>query len=149
MDEEQRDIYNRFGGSSLDFDPRKDELKLIADVGVGYLFWAVTGYIMTIPVGARACRTWIMILGVVMLAVEVSFKLTETALPAWAPESLTEYELVFYLHASFPLLIAALRILAEALYVDADQTSNLVLKEIYMHQKVSFFFNTLSACESK
>lgn len=136
MDEEHRDIYNRFGGDSLEFDPRKDELKLISDVAVQYLFWAVTGYVMTIPAGARASRTWIMILGVVMLAVEVSFKLTETALPVWAPENMTEHELVFYLHAAFPLLIAALRILAEALYVDADQTSFLVLKELYMHQKV-------------
>lgn len=136
MDEEHRDIYNRFGGGNLEFDPRKDELKLISDIGVQYLFWAVTGYVMTIPVGARASRTWLMILGVVLLAVEVSFKLTETALPAWAPEGLTEHELVFYLHSAFPLVIAALRILAEALYVDADQTSYLVLKELYVHQKV-------------
>ena len=136
MDEGVRDIYNRFGGDELSFDPRKDEMKLISDIAVVYLFWAVMGYIMTIPSGARACRTWLMIIGVVILAIEVAFKLTDTQIPDWMPERMTEYELISYLHAVFPLLIASLRILSESLYVDVDQTSLLVLKEIFLHQKV-------------
>ena len=82
-------------------------------------------------------------LAIAVLAVEVSFKLTETSLPVWAPERMTEHELVFYLHALFPLFIALLRILAESLYVDADQTSYIVLKELYTHQKVSYFHNLI------
>jgi hypothetical protein len=102
MDEGTRDIYNRFGPVDLNFDPRKDEIKLIADIAVVYLTWAVLGYLMTIPAGAKASRTWLLILGVAMLAVEVAFKLTETTLPEWAPESLTEYELIWFLHTAFP-----------------------------------------------
>jgi hypothetical protein len=102
MDEGTRDIYNRFGPVDLHFDPRKDEIKLIADIAVVYLTWAVLGYLMTIPAGAKASRTWLLILGVAMLAVEVAFKLTETTLPQWAPESLTEYELIWFMHAAFP-----------------------------------------------
>jgi hypothetical protein len=143
MDEEMRDVYNRFGSAHLEFDPRKDELKLISDIVVVYLFWAVAGYIMTIPAGARACRTWLMILGLAVMAVEVAFKLTETQLPDWMPEGLTEHELVWYLHACFPAAVAALRVLAESLYVDADQTSLSVLKEVYLQQKVSETLRTL------
>src|SRR5690349_11840219 len=96
MDEGMRDIYNRFGAVDLQFDPRKDEIKLIADIAVVYLTWAVLAYLMTIPGGARASRTWLMILAVTMLAVEAAFKLTETALPEWMPESLTEHEVVWF-----------------------------------------------------
>lgn len=136
MDEEARDLYNRFGTDNLQFDPRKDEIKLIADIAVVYLTWAVLGFLMTIPAGARASRTWLMILAVAMLAVEVAFKLTETELPEWMPESLTEWEVVWLLHACFPGVVAALRVLAESLYVDADQTSLLVLKQVFVQQKV-------------
>ena len=138
MDEEQRDVYNRFGSGYSQFDPRKDEMKLISDMAVTYLFWTVCGYIFTLPRGARACRTWAVIAGVAVLGVEVSFILTETQLPVWAPEFLTEAELVRYLHCCFPLLLALLRCLAESLYVDVDQTSIAVLKEVFFQQKVIY-----------
>lgn len=51
MDEAQRDLYNRFGPSNLAFDPRKDEMKLISDISVSYVFWAVVAYLLTIPIG--------------------------------------------------------------------------------------------------
>lgn len=137
MDEEQRDVYNRFGDNIV-FDPRKDEIKLMTDISMEYLFLGLMAYVMTMPVGARASRTWIAILAIVMLAAEVMFKLTETALPDWMPHGLTEHELVFYLHCTFPLLVALLRILAESLYVDVDQTSLAVLREVYQQQKVRY-----------
>lgn len=111
----------------------------MSDVAVVYLYFGLTAYVMTMPVGARAARTWLAILGIVMLAVEVTFKLTETALPEWMPETLTEYELIFYMHCFFPLVVALLRILAESLYVDVDQTALAVLKEVYLQQKVRTF----------
>jgi len=138
MDEEHRDMYNRFGSSSFEFDPRKDELKLMTDVAVVYMYFGLTTYLMTLPLGARSARTWLAILGIVMLAVEVTFKLTETALPDWMPETLTEHELVFYMHSFFPLMVALLRMLSESLYVDVDQTALAVLKEVYLQQKVQF-----------
>lgn len=135
MDEEHRDIYNRFGPESIHFDPRKDEMKLISDIAVVYLFWIIVSYVMTLPVSARTSRTWIVILGIVILAAEVMFTLTETSLPIWAPEYLTEFELIFILHSTFPLLIALCRCLSEYLYVDVDATSIAVLKQLYSHQK--------------
>lgn len=146
MDEEHRDMYNRFGSSSFDFDPRKDELKLMTDVAVEYLFFGLTAYLMTLPLGARSARTWLTILGIVMLAVEVMFKLTETTLPDWMPETLTEHEVIFYLHSFFPLVVALLRMLSESLYVDVDQTALAVLKEVYLQQKVQFMTIMLLLC---
>lgn len=140
MDEAQRDIYNRFGPNHLDFDPRKDEMKLISDVMVVYLFWIVTGYLMTLPSGARASKTWIMIIGIVLMATEVCFRLTEMALPPWFPSSVTESQLIFYLHCAFPIVVALLRAVAESLYVDTDATSMAVLKEVYNQQKVPYLF---------
>ena len=135
MDEEHRDIYNRFGSESIHFDPRKDEMKLISDIAVVYLFWIIVSYVMTLPLSARTSRTWIVILGIVILALEVMLTLTETSLPTWAPEYLTEFELIFILHSTFPLLIALCRCLSEYLYVDVDATSIAVLKQLYSHQK--------------
>lgn len=136
MDESQRDCYNRFGEDALAFDPRKDEMKLISDVMVNYVFWIVATYIMTLPVGSRACRTWITIFGILVLSVEVCFCLTETAMPEWMPKALTEFELVYYLHSAFPLVIVCLRCLSEFLYIDVDQTSINVLKELTSHHSV-------------
>lgn len=136
MDEALRDAYNRFGASALVFDPRKDEMKLITDTSMGYIFWAVCAYLATLPTGVRAARNWIAIIGIIILSVEVCFSLTETTIPSWMPEYLTEADLVYYLHALFPMLIAFLCVLADYLYVDPDKTALAVLKEMTENQKV-------------
>ena len=140
MDESQRDAYNRFGPEALDFDPRKDEMKLISDLATVYLFWIVIGYLSTLSAGSKASRTWLMILGIGMVAVDVAFLLTEFTIPeaiySVFPSSLTEYEVRFYIQSLFPAIIMILRALAESLYVDVDQTSIAVLKDVFFHQKV-------------
>lgn len=139
MDEELRDIYNRFGPAYLEFDPRKDEMKLISDMSLKYICFGLVTYVMTIPSSSRASRTWIIILGLVMLAAEVAFCLTETTIPIWMPKSLIEYELLFYLESAFPLIVALLCALAKSLYVDVDQTTIAVLHDLMISQKVSDF----------
>jgi len=138
MDETKRDIYNRFGPEALDFDPRSDELKLIAGLGVIYIFWAVALYVATLSRGARACRTWVTLVLVGMLLGEVFFCLTETSLPLWAPATLTEYEFAVLLHAIFPGILVALRCLSEYLYVDVDMCSKRVLEEMAKHNKAMY-----------
>jgi len=136
MDDSQREIYNRFGEIDFSFDPRKDEMKLITEIGISYVFWIVIGYIMTLPIGARSSRTWIGIVGIFLLSVEVFMTLTETSIPTWMiPTTLTEYELIFLLHSIFPSLIAFLRLLSEYLYVDMDRTSIMVLEDFTAQQK--------------
>lgn len=138
MDENERIVYNKFGGESGDFDPRKDEMKLISDIGVVYVFWLLMSYIMTLPMAARASRTWITIVCIVMIAIEVTLGLTETDLPAWPifNKYNTEYELLYLMHSFFPVVIAGLRCLSEFLYVDVDATSILVLKDIANQQTI-------------
>lgn len=137
MDETQREIYNRFGPYNLEFDPRRDELRLIVDLLTVYVFWGVMGYIATIPAGARGSRSWITILGVTFMAVEITFKLTETVIPDWMPKTMTEFELVYFLHSLFPIIVAVLRAFSESQYLDIDHASMSVLAEVWLHQKVS------------
>ena len=137
MDESSRDIYNRFGPSHLLFDPRKDEMKLISDLAVNYLFWAVMIYIITLPISRRVVRTWMGILGIVLVAVQVMLSLTETTLPEYSSYTFTEYEIIYYCHTLFPGITAALCLLAEYLYVDKDETTMAVLSDIYHQQKVN------------
>ena len=136
MDESQRDIYNRFGVESLLFDPRLDELKLLSSLAALYLYWIVSTYILTIPIAARASRTWIAIFGIGVLALEISLCLTESSLPSWMPATLTEQELMIHVHSAFPTVIVAFAALATYMYVDIDMTSIAVLRQLAEHQKV-------------
>lgn len=142
MDEGQRDVYNRFGLDSLAFDPRLDELKLLASLAAVYLFWLVSTYIITIPIGSRAARTWVAIFGIGVLILEISLCLTESSLPSWTPATLTEQELMRHIHSIFPAVIIAFANLATYLYVDIDKTSIAVLKQLSQHQKVSTVVGT-------
>jgi hypothetical protein len=125
MDEQQRDIYNRFGEGDLSFDPRMDELKLIGSTGAVYLFWVVCVYFVTMPKSSNVSRTWISIAGIAMLVVEVSLRLTESTVPAvpFLPATLTENVLIVFLHSIFPAVVLALRCVAEAYFVDVQQSS--------------------------
>lgn len=136
IDESNRDVYNRFGPDNLNFDPRKDELKLLTDIGSGYLFWGIFAYLVTSPAQARGCRSWVAIATILFLIVELCFGLSGMELPTWMPPTLTEYELCFFFHSVFPILIAVLSSLSNYYYVDVDQTSLAVLNDVIGHQKV-------------
>eukprot|EP01031_Cornospumella_fuschlensis_P041283 gene41283-50385_t len=117
MDEQLRDSYNRFGPGALDFDPRKDELKLISDIAIQYVFWGVLSFIFTLHSSAKACRVWLAIVLIAIMSTEVCFSLTSTNLPVWMlPNTLTEYELIFFLHAAYPAILAFLAALSMFLY---------------------------------
>jgi hypothetical protein len=135
MDEKSRDAFNRFGKAGVTSDPRIDELKLIAEMGAKYIFWGLATFVGTTSAGAKLCRVWLFIFLLVMLAVEVSFGLTESVLPAWAPEALTEYQVITSLHALFPCVLLSLRALGEHLYVDVDGTTREVVAELITHQQ--------------
>jgi hypothetical protein len=137
MDEDQRDIYNRFGEANLKFDPRKDEMKLIADMSLVYLFWAVVAYCLTIPKAMQGSRTWIAVLGIGLFAVDLSLTFTETTIPDWMPRTTTEHELLHLMHSTFPFLVAVLAVVAHSVYVDIDETSVALLEEIVANNQVS------------
>ena len=140
MDETKREIYNRFGSSALDFDPRSDELKLLVGLGIVYLFWGVVVYVATFPKGARACRTWVTIVLIAMAIGEVFLCLTETTLPTWMPGTTTEHEFVKIMHSVFPAVLVWLRCISEYVYVDVEECTRIVLSEVNKHQKVGFAY---------
>lgn len=137
MDESQRQIYNRFGEESLEFDPRLDELKLLSEIIIRFIGWGIAAYIYTLPAAAKSCRTWIAITALILLALEITFCLTETSIPAMFPPQLTEREFILLSYSVFPLIIAVLRCLSEAFYVDIDKSSFAVLRSIAVTQTVS------------
>ena len=116
MDEKQRDVYNRFGPGALAFDPRHDELHLITDISVIYVFWLVILFVTTVPLGSRASRTWGCIVGVALLVLQFTFSISEATIPAWLPgvPYMTEAELVVMCHRIFPGVLVALRCLSES-----------------------------------
>lgn len=147
MDEQQREIYNRFGEGDLSFDPRMDELKLIGTMGAVYLFWVVCVYFATMPKSSRVSRTWIAICGIAMLVVEVSLRLTESAIPSFMPGTVTENNLINLMHSLFPGVILLLRCVAEAHYVDVQgQSINALGKVIEQYEAINTMLDeTLAA----
>jgi hypothetical protein len=135
MDESPRDIYNRFGEDDLAFDPRHDELKLLSSMTTSYIWWIVATFIFTAPAGAKVCRTWMAIIGIIMLITEVTLTVTESSLPKWMGKTLTENELITAMHTFYPIILAALRSVAEWLYVDVDKTTLTVIKLITDQQR--------------
>lgn len=145
MDETARDVYNRFGDVDMSAkvipDPRKDELQLIADIALVYLFWIVLVFVATSPVSSQSCRTWIAIIGVICMVVESTLKLTDTTVPeSYLPQYLTEHELVCYIHCTFPVVVALLKCVSESLYVDVNTTTIAVLEETIKAQKVRVIY---------
>ena len=139
MDETQREVYNKFGEDSSDFDPRQDETKLLAAIIVVYLGWGVLFFTFTAPSSARSCRTWVGICSLILLALEISFVLTEFSLsnaPGFFPRFMTEYECLLCCHSVLPCIVAVLRCISEAIYVDIDKTSITVLQNVVEGQKV-------------
>lgn len=146
MDESQRDIYNRFGEEHILFDPRHDELKLLSTVSGVYVGWGILTYTYASSVSTRACRTWIAILGILMLVIEVSLCLTQSTIPTWVTLAVTEGETVRYMHSIFPCIMAILKCIAEYLYVDMNETTMLYLNLLSkQHQKMYVMLGQLQA----
>lgn len=143
IDESQRDIYNRFGPERLEFDPRKDEIKLMIDISTGFFFWGLFSYLITTPAAWRGCRSWIAILSLLLLGAEVTFTMAGVEIPTIFQPTVTEFELLFYLHSAFPVLVMLLGALAQFFYVDVDQTSIEVLNDVITHQKVCEIYFSL------
>ena len=144
MDEAQRDLYNRFGEKSLNFDPRKDELKILSDIAYQYVYFFILLYVLSISESTRAMRTWGSFLLIGMIITEVTLSLTETTLPVWMPFNMTEKQFMLWIYQLFPVLLLVLQCLAEWLYVDVNYQCSLLLQHILVQQKVRVTLNYLS-----
>jgi hypothetical protein len=130
MDEKSRDLLNRFGDLNLKTDPRSDELQLIGEIAVRYLFWMLLTFVATASTSTRVCRTWAAIVLLSIMGVEVAFALTETSLPQLFSGQWTEYEIVTMLHCVYPCIVLGLRSVAESVFVDVNDASVSVISEL-------------------
>jgi len=136
IDEEKRDLYNRFGEDFLSFDPRQDEIKLISSIATTYVFWAVISYMTVLPKQCKACNIWVLILLLIMLVIETFLCLSESTLPVKFSVYTTEHEFLLSMHCFFPFALCMLRVLAEYFYVDLDMTTEIALNEVVKHEKL-------------
>lgn len=125
----------------MEFDPRLDEIMLFVDIGTVYLFWAVVMYIFTIPVGSRASRTWIAMVGVSVVVVHFLFTIGEVSLPELLKTTpmlatLTEHECILLLNSILPVVIVTLVFLAESMYFDLNRYTLMFLEKSVNRNKV-------------
>lgn len=160
-DQNIRTRYDLFGASGLDTDPRNDELHLLLNLFLAYLFWWVMMYIITIPKHARAARGYGQIVLLLMFIGEGAFYLTDFRLPLKDFLGLTEYQVIYLVHSTFPFIVLNLYLYSESIFVDVEKQfsdfvevtlkSNQVLHNIaliYFILLVSFllYFSKLSWC---
>ncbi len=141
MEEESRDLYNRFGqnvAASLS-DPRKDDVKLIGDISANYLLWAVLVFVVTSA--SRSCRNARVVLtvvGLLIAAVEVCFTVVDASLPTWVDYPVSERDVIEGLHIVYPCIIALWSFLSAYWYEDVEDLCTAALSEACVMQQVCF-----------
>ena len=162
VDVDSRDIYNRFGitastaagtagtastttNNASKYDPRKDELKLVSDIAIAYVFWVIVCLVITTPVQTRGARSFNIMGGMVMLVVECMLTFSEPnaqsvvisayLLPFMASAKLTEYEFIFALHSLFPVFVVGACSVAALMYTDIQRVTFAVLHDVLVMQK--------------
>lgn len=135
IDESQRDAYNKFGTQGVKFDPRLDDLKLLVDVGGTYFLWIFLGVLFTWPADCSLGRTWLIIFGIVFLALECTVAFTAAQIPEFN-SSLTEYEVKMIVHSLIPVIIAIFTVLSKTYYVDVDAVTIEALNHLIRSQEV-------------
>lgn len=129
INQEQREIYNKFGlpGLQKNFMETNDVLLQIA---IFYLTWGMLAYILTLGKSSSTARNWIFTGQIVMLIIEVSLMLQEVKLPEWFLPTTTEHEVVWLLHSLFPAFMNGCRCLGSFYYVDVDEMMKTTLKNL-------------------
>jgi curved DNA-binding protein CbpA len=144
IDEQAREVYNRFGSSSSSFsslfsrsteggpDPRNDELALLLSILAVYAFWGACSLVMTAHGAASAARAPVALVLAGMLVIDGIARLSSLEIPdltvdvpspgfdLLSPQHLTEGECVSFMYSLFPLVLVLLRGQAESAFIDTD-----------------------------
>ena len=128
LDSERRDVYNRFGEDGVKNNKIIDEYRMLLEIAVFYVAWAVMAFLLTLGKSSSSARQWIFTGQIVMFVVEVMLMLQEVQLPDWFLPQTTQHELVQLMHSIFPAYLNGCRCILGVLYVDLEeQTRNLLL----------------------
>lgn len=129
MDMELREVYNKFGQDGIDSNKRFDETQFFIELGIFYLTWGMLSFVLTLGKKSGDAFQWTATGLIVMLVVEIALMTSATnPVPSALFPTLTEYEIVWWLHSLFPAFMNGCRSLGSYLYVDINaQTKQLLL----------------------
>ena len=135
MDDEKRDIYNRFGASRLDSDPRHNELRLVLELIGEYLLWGLVVFIATMPKGSKGCRVWIGLILLSMASIQGLYTISDAEL-SFRTLHFTEHELILLIHKSFPLVLMILVSLSQFYFLNTEIFTVETLDSVLQSQQV-------------
>jgi hypothetical protein len=142
-DETSRDLYNRFGPTGVEKNPRDDEMRLIINMIASYLSWFIALVIVTIPKSSHSSRFWSSISLLLVITLHALFHFSEfviTSLPIqtlFPFSTLTEFECVKYLQMAIPVVFLLFRLMSEWRYVDVESETIRFLTTVSQNHQVS------------
>jgi hypothetical protein len=135
MDDNKRDIYNRFGESRLDADPRLNELRAILELLGTYVFWGILVFSATIPKGSKGCRIWISLILLSMISIEGLYTIFDGEL-TFRTLHFTEHEIILMLHKSFPFILMILVSFSQFYFLSTEIFAVDTLDSVLQSQQV-------------
>jgi hypothetical protein len=145
INQEQRDLYNKFGPEGLNKN-FVDANALLLQIAIYYLTWGMLVYILTLGKSSCEARNWIFTGQIVMLIVEVSLMLQEVKLPDWFLPTVTEHEIVLLLHSLFPAFMNGCRSIGSFYYQDVDELMRASIASLRTSQAVCRYFYVSCSC---
>eukprot|EP00560_Eucampia_antarctica_P004481 CAMPEP_0197831142 /NCGR_PEP_ID=MMETSP1437-20131217/7728_1 /TAXON_ID=49252 ORGANISM="Eucampia antarctica, Strain CCMP1452" /NCGR_SAMPLE_ID=MMETSP1437 /ASSEMBLY_ACC=CAM_ASM_001096 /LENGTH=360 /DNA_ID=CAMNT_0043433925 /DNA_START=237 /DNA_END=1319 /DNA_ORIENTATION=+ len=129
MDMELHEVYNKFGQEGIDSNKRFDETQFFTELGIFYLTWGMLSFVLTLGKKSGDAFQWTATGLIVMLVVEIALMTSATnPVPSSIFPTLTEYEIIWWLHSLFPAFMNGCRSLGSYLYVDINaQTKQLLV----------------------
>jgi hypothetical protein len=129
MDQELREVYNKFGKEGIRQNKRFSETQFLMEVAIFYVSYGVLAFMLTMGKKSGEARNWTFTALLAMLVLEVAIMTSQSnPLPEWLFPQFTEYEVAMLLHSLFPAFMNGCRSLGAFLFVDLDaQTRQLLL----------------------
>jgi hypothetical protein len=129
MDQELREVYNKFGKEGIRQNKRFSETQFLLEVAIFYVSYGMLAFMLTMGKKSGEARNWTFSALLAMLVLEVAIMTSQSnPLPAWLFPQFTEYEVALLLHSLFPAFMNGCRSLGAFLFVDLDaQTRQLLL----------------------
>jgi len=122
MDMELRDVYNKFGKEGIKNNKRFSETQFLLEVAVFYVSYGIMAFMLTLGKKSGEARNWTFTGLIAMLIVEIALMTSQTnPIPSWLFPQMTEYDVVWLLHALFPAFMNGCRSIGAFLYVDLDE----------------------------
>jgi len=136
MDMELREVYNKFGQEGIDSNKRFDETQFFIELGIFYLTWGMLSFVLTLGKKSGDAFQWTATGLIVMLVVEIALMTSTTnPVPTSLFPTLTEYEIVWWLHSLFPAFMNGCRSLGSYLYVDLNAQTKMLLLALQEQNK--------------